>query len=351
MVGVTDRTDDAERPGRPAERPPLHRRARLRAPGIADQQHRHGGVGGLGRRARTWRRCSSPSSSSPLPRRAAVARRARGTLYRTRAAGAASIALGVAGGERARPRGERRPRRDRARARDEPGAVAGRRWCTRSTARSASTGSSVVRGDDLEWLRDWFCDYVRGGARCRCCGSASSPTACCRSPGCRSAPPLAARHAPRVAREDGRRPVQHVDGLARAPRPTLSPVSGATAPSGEAGEEAVTVASVLGAIPHPGRLRLRAAPDEFLQLRRRVATKLDDFAHLAGRGARARRPEFVRDKYAEQELDPRRRRRRPRPDHRARPPARRLREPIAHLVRFGGDQPLPPADRATSTTC
>ena len=54
-------------------------------------------------------------------------------------------------------------------------------------------------------------------------------------------------------------------------------------------------------MPHPGRLRLRAAPDEFLQLADEWSTKLNDFATSLD-AVPEPDGEFVRDKYAEQEF-------------------------------------------------
>ena len=62
--------------------------------------------------------------------------------------------------------------------------------------------------------------------------------------------------------------------------PTLSPVPGGTPPGTLAGEEAVAVASVLGAVPHPIRLRLRDAVDEFDDLRDEWEGQLADFEAL-----------------------------------------------------------------------
>ena len=62
-----------------------------------------------------------------------------------------------------------------------------------------------------------------------------------------------------------------------ADAPSLSPVPGGVPPGTIPGDEAVTVASVLGAVPHPMRLRLRVAADEFDALRDEWEGQLDDF--------------------------------------------------------------------------
>ena len=222
-----------------------------------------------------------------------------GTLYRTRAAGAASIALGL----------------EEANALDRT-ANAGLAETERAHATNQSLwpatmvytldsplgfeGESVVRGEDLEWLREWFCDYVRGGALLPVLRVGEQPYGLLPVTGM---PFGAAAWEPGTRREWLEKTVADLFNTWMASldaAPTLSPVSGATAPSGEAGEEAVTVASVLGAMPHPGRLRLRVAPDEFLQLVDEWATKLNDFATSLD-AVPEPHGEFVRDKYAEQE--------------------------------------------------
>ena len=52
---------------------------------------------------------------------------------------------------------------------------------------------------------------------------------------------------------------------------------GGVPPGTVAGDEAVTVASVLGAVPHPIRLRLRDAIDEFKDLSDEYEELLTDF--------------------------------------------------------------------------
>ncbi len=225
---------------------------------------------------------------------------APGTLYRTRAAGAASIALGLQEAnalDRAANAGLAET--ERAHATNQalwPGTAV---YTLESPL--GFDGSSAVRGDDLEWLRDWFCDYVRGGALLPVVRVGEQPYGLLPVTGM---PFGAASWQPATRREWLEKTVADLFDMwmgSLDTAPTLSPVSGATAPSGEAGEEAVTVASVLGAMPHPGRLRLRAAPDEFLQLADEWSTKLNDFATSLD-AVPEPDGEFVRDKYAEQEF-------------------------------------------------
>ena len=137
-----------------------------------------------------------------------------GTLYRVRAAGAASVALGLQEAnalDRAANAGLAET--ERAHATNQalwPATVV---YTLESPL--GFDGTSVVRGDDLQWLRDWFFDYVRGGALLPVLRVGEQPYGLLPVTGMPfGAACVAARHAPRVAREDGRRPVRHVDGLA-----------------------------------------------------------------------------------------------------------------------------------------
>ena len=223
-----------------------------------------------------------------------------GTLYRVRAAGAASIALGLQEAnalDRAANAGLAET--ERARATNQalwPATVV----YTIENPLAWEGGTTVVRGDDLQWLRDWFFDYVRGGALLPVLRVGDQPYGLLPVTGM---PFGAAAWQPASRREWLEKTVADLFDTwmgSLADAPTLSPVAGATAPSGEAGEEAVSVASVLGAMPHPGRLRLRAAPDRFEQLADEWFTALTDFATSLDAVPDPHR-DFVKARYAEQE--------------------------------------------------
>lgn len=222
-----------------------------------------------------------------------------GTLYRTRAAGAASIALGLQEAN-ALDRATNAGLAETERAHAANQALWPATMVYTLDSPLAFEGRSVIRGEDLRWLRDWFCDYVRAGALLPVLRLGEQPYGLLPVTGM---PFGAGWWQPATRREWVEKTVADffdtwMGSLADAP--SLSPVAGATAPSGEAGEEAVTVASVLGAMPHPGRLRLRAAPDRYEEIADEWATKLSEFA-----ASLETVPEphdaIVKDKFAEHE--------------------------------------------------
>ena len=139
-------------------------------------------------------------------------------------------------------------------------------------------GHPVLEGSDLEWLRDWFCDYVRGGAALPALRIGTQPYGLL---------PVTKMRGLQMTPATRRDWLEYTLGglhntwiSSRTDVPTLSPVSGGTPPGTLAGEEAVAVASVLGAVPHPIRLRLRDAVDEFDDLRDEWEGQLADFEAL-----------------------------------------------------------------------
>ena len=131
----------------------------------------------------------------------------------------------------------------------------------------APAGGAVVRGAHLRWLRDWFRDVVRGGGVLPALRIGEQPYALLPV----TPMPYGAQQPPPVTERDWLE--QTLAALeiwwagSVAAVATLSPVAGAAAPGGDAAEEAVNVASVLGATPHPTRLRLRPAVDHFEDMR------------------------------------------------------------------------------------
>ena len=297
-------TGDAERPGRPAAA--AHRytaRARPRAAGLADQQHRRGGVGGLGGRARPRRRCSSPSSSSPLPgsgRRST--RRARSTARR--AAEAASIALGLPEAnalDRAANAGLAET--ERAHATNQalwPGTAV---YTLESPL--GFDGSSAVRGRRPRVAARLV---LRLRPRRRAAAGPAGRGATLRpAAGHRDAVRrrfLAARHTARVAREDGGRAARHLDGLARHRADPVARLgrNGAVRRRRARRPSPWPPCSV----PSPTRAGCGCAPrpTSSLQLPDEWSTKLNDFSHLARTRCPSPTGSSSGDKYAERGVRP-----------------------------------------------
>jgi hypothetical protein len=187
-------------------------------------------------------------------------------LYRMTAANAASIALGVSqvnALDRAEKAGLTESRRMHAMQR----ALWGSTLAYLLSGPLAYDGHPLVEGAGLEWLRDWFVDYVRGGAALPTLRIGTQPYGLLPVTKMPSALEIGS---PSTNREWLEYTVSEfletwISSVDHAP--TLSPVPGGTPPGAVASDEAVTVASVLGAVPHPIRLRLRDALDSYDELR------------------------------------------------------------------------------------
>ncbi len=203
-------------------------------------------------------------------------------LYRIGAANAASIALGLTAVNAL----DRAPNAGLTESADAHAMNTALWWATVEYLLSsplAHDGAPVLTRTQLSWLRDWFCDYVRGGAALPALRIGTQPYGLLPVS---SMPFGAAFWTPASNREWLEKTVADLFDTWRASRedaPALSPVPGGVPPSKVPGEEAVTVASVLGAVPHPMRFRLRDAQDEFASLRDGWQSRLDGFEVLLDR--------------------------------------------------------------------
>jgi hypothetical protein len=203
-------------------------------------------------------------------------------LYRMRAGNAASIALGLTATNAL----DRAPNAGLMEGADAHAMNTALWWATVEYLLSgplAHDGAPVLTRNQLNWLRKWFRDYVRGGAALPALRIGTQPYGLLPVS---SMPFGAAFWTPASNREWLDKTVADLFDTWRASRedaPALSPVPGGVAPSAVAGEEAVTVASVLGAVPHPMRFRLRDAQDEFASLRDGWQNRLDGFEVLLDR--------------------------------------------------------------------
>ncbi len=209
-------------------------------------------------------------------------------LYRLRAADAASIALGVTAAnplDRAANAGLAEGARSRAMNQALWGATVDHLL----SDLLGHDGAAVLEGAARTWLRDWFADYVRGGGVLPTLRVGEQPY------GLLPVTPMpfgAGFWEPATSREWLEKTVADLHDTWTASRrdvPALSPVPGGVRPGANPGEEALTVASVLGAVPHPMRFRLRGAADAFADLRAEWERRLDDFEVLLDRVEISRR--------------------------------------------------------------
>jgi hypothetical protein len=218
---------------------------------------------------------------NPLPRgRPALTDPA--LLYRMRAANAASIALGLTAVNAL----DRAPNAGLMEGADAHAMNTALWWATVEYLLSsplAHDGAPVLTRTQLNWLRKWFRDYVRGGAALPVMRIGTQPYGLLPV----GAMPFGAGFwTPASSREWLEKTVADLFDTwvaSREDAPALSPVPGGVRPSKVAGEEAVTVASVLGAVPHPMRFRLRDALDEFASRRDGWEDRLDGFEVLLDR--------------------------------------------------------------------
>ena len=197
-------------------------------------------------------------------------------LYRMRAANAASIALGLTQANAL----DRAPNAGLVESVRSHAMNQALWWATVEYLLSsplAYDDGPVLKRADLDWLRDWFCDYVRGGAALPVLRIGTQPYGLLPVT---SMPFGVAFWTPSTNREWLEHTVADLHETwadSRLDAPALSPVPGGVPPGTIAGDEAVTVASVLGAVPHPIRLRLRDAVDEFNELSDEWEGLLADF--------------------------------------------------------------------------
>lgn len=197
-------------------------------------------------------------------------------LYRMAAANGASTALGLTGAN-ALDRAPNATLAESSRAHAMNQVLWGATVEYLLSSPLAYNGKPALRGADLAWLRTWFCDYVRGGTALPAVRIGEQPYGLLPVT---SMPFGAAFWTPTNSREWLEQTVADLfdNWIASvADAPSLSPVPGGVRPGTAPGDEAVTVASVLGAVPHPMRLRLRVADDEFDALRDEWEDQLDDF--------------------------------------------------------------------------
>jgi hypothetical protein len=197
---------------------------------------------------------------APLGRAALIAAKAA-SLYRIPAADAASLAFG-------RVRTNMLDRVDHA-ERNE--GLAG--WAMNLVVGYATIGrylteplskldGSTARGADAGTLRDWYADWVRGGGPLPILRCGEQPYGLL---------PIGSRPVENIPLLDFEAKLEHYLAKlysiwqASLPVPTLDPDATDGRPSSSAAQDALTVAEVLGAVPHPAGLRLRGASDNIAE--------------------------------------------------------------------------------------
>lgn len=133
----------------------------------------------------------------------------------------------------------------------------------------------LVDDDDLDWAREWFRDWVRGGGPLPAFRVGPQPYGVL---------PITARPDPFGSAPSRRQALADIlDGFWDSwvasvdAVPALSPISGE---AGTPEQQALTVASVLGAVPHPTAFRLRAAPVRYATFEAEWNAFLDDLVSL-----------------------------------------------------------------------
>ncbi len=166
-------------------------------------------------------------------------------------------------------------------------------WAHYLRALLATGGTPIISGADLDWVREWFRDWVRGGGPLPAFRAGEQPY------GVLPVTPIS------EAGDFPDTPIGRLQALLADVRLDWFYASGAVAgfavpATRTPEEEAVVVASVLGAVPHPTAFRLRRALHRYTGLSGDWQDGLDELERLAGLGP----SNFVDDEYHAELEDP-----------------------------------------------